>query len=178
MIIASIAAFVVFIVPHYDAISAIRDKETEYNTVLANARKLEEQRNVLRAKYASFNTNQLSQLATMLPANPENVKLILELDAVASQYGMVLQNVKIDDPTSSDATQNSVPRPGTAVNNDIGALTINFSVAGPYASFTSFVKTIEKSLRIIDIQKVTFTPLDTKSNNYQYAVSIKTYWLK
>jgi Tfp pilus assembly protein PilO len=112
----------------------------------------------------------------MLPANPQNVQLILELNAAASQYGMVLQNVKIDASTDTP----TIPgRPGPGGQSpDVGNLTITFSVAGPYNGFTNFIKTIEKSLRIIDIQKATFTATDPKSTNYQYTVAVKTYWLK
>lgn len=177
LIVASAAGIAFFIVPTYNSVKDLRAQEADFKSVLANARKLEEQRSALEKKYGSFNETQLGQLATMLPSNPENVKLILELDAVASQYGMVLQNVKIEDPSNA-ASSSAVPRPGTATNSDIGNLNINFSVAGPYSSFTSFIKTIEKSLRIIDVQKVTFSPIDAKSPNYQYSVSVRTYWLK
>ena len=131
-------------------------------------------------KYNAFDQNQLDQLSTMLPSSPENVKLLLELDAVASQYGMVLQNVKINDPNSSSVAGTAVPvLPGQpAANPSVGTLTIDFSVAGSYDSFTSFIKTIERSLRVIDIKKVTFSALDAKSQTYQYTVSIQTYWLK
>lgn len=176
MIAASIAGFVVFIVPHYGAIGELRVQKEDYNTILANARKLQEQRDALVKKYNAFTSDQLSQLNTMLPTNPENVKLILELDAIASQNNMILQNVKIEDPNTQAST---TLRPGApAANTDIGTLTITFSVAGPYNSFTSFLKSIEKSLRVVDIQKISFSATDPKTQNYQYTVAIKTYWLK
>lgn len=174
MLLASIAGFAVFIVPHYNTISTLRAQEADYQTVLTNARKLKEQRNALVKKYNSFDQTKLAQLATMLPTNPENMKLILSLQSVASQYGMVLQNVKIEDPSSDPAGQ----KPGAQANTELGTLTINFSVAGSYASFTNFVRTIERSLRMIEIQKVSFSASDPKSQNYQYSVAVKTYWLK
>ena len=70
MIAASIAGFVVFVVPHYNQISAIRAQEADYQTVLANARKLQEQRNALVTKYNAFDQNRLAQLGVMLPATP------------------------------------------------------------------------------------------------------------
>lgn len=174
MLVASIAGFAVFIVPHYNTISALRAQEADYQTVLTNARKLKEQRNVLVKKYNSFDQTKLGQLAAMLPTNPENMKLILSLQSVASQYGMVLQNVKIEDPTADPTGQ----KQGAQSNTELGTLTINFSVAGSYASFTNFIRTIERSLRMIEIQKVSFSASDPKSQNYQYSVAVKTYWLK
>ncbi len=176
MLAASIGGFVGFIVPHYNATQVLRVQAADYNKVLENARALQEERNKLVTKYNAFDQGLLLKLNTMLPKNPENVKLILELDSIAKQYGVSLQNVKIED-ASNDAQ--TATRPGTvAANTDIGTLRITFSVAGTYEGFTNFIRTIEKSLRVIDIQKMSFTALDDTKNTYQYTVGIKTYWLK
>lgn len=175
MIIASIAGLVFFIVPQYSETTALRAQAADYETILTNARTLKQQTTALTNKYDSFDPTDITKLGVMLPANPENVKLIIELNAIARQYGMVLQNVKIEDPAADPAT---TPRVGAPVNNELGTLIINFSVAGPYGSFTNFIKTIEKSLRILEVQKVSFAASDPKTQNYQYTVSLKTYWLK
>ena len=177
MIVAVIAGFVVFIVPTYSDIGALRAQVADFNTVLDNAKTLQQQRNTLVTKYNAFDPNNISKLSTMLPGNQQNVQLILELNAAASQYGMVLQNVKIDTSTTTTTTPGA-SQITSGQNPNIGSLTITFSVAGPYNGFTNFTKTIEKSLRIIDIQKATFTASDPKSTNYQYTVAVKTYWLK
>lgn len=176
---ASIAGFAVFIVPHYNQISDLRAQKADYEIVLANARKYKEERNALVKRYNAFDPIKLGQLATMLPNNPENMKLILALQSVASQYGLVLQNVKTED--SADATKTAAgnrPGPGAQTSPDLGTLTINFSVSGPYSAFTNYVRAIEKSLRMLEIQKISFAASDPKTQNYQYTVSVKTYWLK
>ena len=176
MIIAVIAGFTVFIVPNYHAISGIQSQEADYQTILSNARTLQTERNALVEKYNAFTPSELTSINTMLPTNPQSVNLILELNAAASKYGMVLQNVKVNNATSTTAaTPTTANAPAT--NPNIGTLSIEFSVQGSYAGFTSFVKTIERSLRIIDIQKVVFTSTNGKSS-YQYTVDINTYWLK
>ena len=177
MIAASIAGFVGFIVPHYGEIKALGVQKKDYATILQNARTLQEQRNALVTKYNSFTPADLERLNVILPTNPQNVKLILELDALASRNGLLLQNVKIEDP--SVETAQTAARPGTAqTNTGTGTLKINFTVAGPYNGFTQFMRSVEKSLRIIDVEKVAFTAADENAQSYQYTVSIKTYWLK
>lgn len=176
MLAVSIGGFALFIVPQYKEVQEIQAKAKDYNQILDNARTLQEQRNKLVTKYNAFDQTLLTKLNVMLPRNPENVKLILELDSIAKSYGVFLQNVKIEDASSNTQT---ATRPGTpAANTDIGTLRITFSVSGPYQGFTNFIRTLEKSLRIVDIQKITFTSLDDTRNTYQYTVGIKTYWLK
>lgn len=177
MLIASIAGFVVFIVPTYHQVSALRATAADYNQVLQNARTLQEERNKLVTKYNAFDPALLGKLDAMLPTNPENMKLILELNSVAKKYGLSLQNVKIEDGTNE--AQNNAARPaGTPTNTEIGTLKIAFSASGPYTGFTQFIRTMEQSLRIVDIDKVTFSALDDTKQTYQYTVGIRTYWLK
>jgi Tfp pilus assembly protein PilO len=176
MLVASIGGFVGFIVPNYKAVQTLRAQSADYNQILTNARTLQEERNKLVTKYNAFDPALLAKLGTMLPRNPENVKLILALDSMAKQYGVSLQNVKIEDVSAGAQT---AVRPGSApVNTDIGTLNITFTIAGPYAGFSNFIRSVEKSLRVVDIQKVTFTALDDTKSTYQYTVGIKTYWLK
>jgi Tfp pilus assembly protein PilO len=176
MLAATIGGFVGFIVPQYKSVQTLRAQAADYNQILENARTLQEQRNKLVTKYNTLDQSLLAKLNTMLPRNPENVKLILELDSIAKQYGVSLQNVKIED--AANDTQTNI-RPGTApANPDIGTLNITFSVAGSYEGFTNFIRTVERSLRIVDIRKITFTSLDETKSTYQYTVGIKTYWLK
>lgn len=175
MIAAIIGGFVGFIMPQYQEIKTFRTQAADYNQILENARRLQEERNKLVTKYNAMDQSLLSQLNTMLPRNPENVKLILNLDAMAQKYGVALQNVKIED--TAPATQTA--RPGQpAQNPDIGNLGITFTAAGTYEGFSNFIRGVEKSLRIVDIQKITFTALDDTKTTYQYTVGIKTYWLK
>ena len=176
MIVASVAGFVAFIIPRYGAIGELSVQKKDYETILQNARTLQEQRNTLVNKYNAFPAEDLARLNVILPTSPQNVKLILELDALASRYGMLLQNVKIQDPTSSAPAP---ARPGTPnANADMGTLSIDFSVAGPYSGFVSFLEAAEKSLRIIDVDAISFSAVDERSQNYQYTVGVKTYWLK
>lgn len=174
LLVASIAGFALFIVPHYNNVRSLRAEAADYNQVLDNAKTLARERNRLVEKYNAFDAGQLAKLDAMLPTTPENVALILELDAIATQNGLALQNVKID---SSESQAPSAARPGTAANNDTGTLSITFTATGPYGGFVNFLQSMERSLRIININKVSFTALEDKAN-YQYTVGIKTYWLK
>src|SRR5690606_27976899 len=96
MILAAIGAVVFFAVPRYQAVADMRAEEAQLNEALANARKLEEARQDLLDRYNSFDPADLRRLQTMLPENIDNVKLIIELDALAAQYGLPLQNVTVE----------------------------------------------------------------------------------
>ncbi len=173
MILASVGGFIIYIVPTYKDAQTISQKKTEYLGLLDNATKLEKQRNDLLLKYNSVEKSDIERLEKMLPANPDNVKLILEIDALAKTQGLSLQNVKIK---SSETDAKSKPAT-TKVNADIGTLTLEFTTVGPYPGYVKFVNILEKNLRIMDVQKVTFLAPDDKTS-YQYQTTVETYWVK
>jgi Tfp pilus assembly protein PilO len=175
MIVAAVAGFAFFIVPHYHNVSVLRAQVADYNTVLQNANTLQAERNQLVQKYNAIDPANIAKLGTMLPANPQNVALILELSSVASQYGLTLQNVKVD---ASPQTASTAGGTSSTSNPNLGTLGIQFSLAGSYNGFVNFLSTIERSLRIIDVNKVSFTTSNAVGGNYQYSVGINTYWLK
>ena len=171
MILASIVGFVVYIVPSYGEAQTLRAKNTEYETILANARKLEETRDDLLKKYNGFSSGDLERLETMLPQSPDNVKFILELSGLAERSGLLLQNVKVtDDVTDAKRGERKTEDP-------YGTVGLEFTIVGSYANFTNFLEGMESSLRLVDINKVSFVALDDKVN-YQYTVGVTTYWLK
>jgi hypothetical protein len=53
---------------------------------------------------------------------------------------------------------------------------LGFSVSGAYGNFQSFMVDLAKSLRVVDALSVSFAA--TETNLYNYAVEIKTHWLK
>lgn len=173
MILASVGGFIVYIVPTYNDVQTIGEKKTEYLELLDNATKLEKQRNQLLLKYNSVDQSDILRLEKMLPANPDNVKLILEIDALAKTQGLSLQNVKIKS-SEGDAKTKPVT---TKVNPDIGTLTLEFTTVGTYPGYVKFINILEKNLRIMDIQKISFIAPDEKTS-YQYLTTVETYWVK
>jgi len=177
MVVAIIAGFAFFVMPTYRDIQTMRVEAKDYEEILANARKLTQERNRLMESYNAFDANRLKQLDVMLPQNPDNVKLILQLDAIASDSGSVLQNVKIEEAPAATPTTQTRAAGQAPANPNIGTLGVNFTVVGPYLGFTDFIRRLETSLRIIDVQKISFASADDRTN-YQYTVGIKSYWLK
>ena len=172
--IASIAGVVLFGMPQYEKIQEYKIKKDSYNEVLDSARTLTQKRKELMERKAGIDEGKLALLDKMLPSSPQNVALILELDALARKYDLSLQNVKIEDTQKKTDTNPTVT---VGISADTGTLNINFSLIGPYTNFTDFVRAAEKNLRLIDFQRIEFTAQEDKEQ-YQYNITIRTYWLK
>lgn len=174
MILTSIGGFIAYVIPTYSDVKTIGQQKTEYLEILQNARLLAEKRDQLLQIYNSITQPEIERLEKMLPTNPDNVKLILEIDALAKTQGLSLQNVKIKESTDNDQKNNKT---GVKANTDIGTLTLEFTTTGPYPGFVNFSSILERNLRIMNIKRVSFLAPDDKSN-YQYQTTVETYWVK
>jgi len=115
--------------------------------------------------------NDVERINKVLPNNVDTVRLATDFDSIASKYGISIKNIQsIESKNSNSST--IIQSDGKAYN----AVDVNFSFVASYDNFRNFMQDIEKSLRIIDIESVSFDQGD--SGLSEYRVSIKTYWLK
>lgn len=188
----AIAVFLMFTNPIYSEISTLKAKAQTFDEALNNSKALENERDVLTAKYNAINPDDLMKLQKLLPENVDNIRLILEIEQIASPYGMVLKDVRYDttETTTPSATGASVVQGGGAIKQapkDYGVFELSFSTTGSYNNFINFTKNLESNLRIVDIGTITFSSdvptvganqKTAPSDVYTYNFKIKTYWLK
>ncbi|MFA6000216.1 MAG: hypothetical protein WC783_04565 [Candidatus Paceibacterota bacterium] len=188
LIAIAIVSFFTFTDPFYKQVTELKQKIASYDDALNNSKALENERDKLAKKYNSFDVNNLNKLHKLLPDSVDNIRLILEIEKLATPYGMVLKDVKYDtekvDTTSKPAIgiQNNLSAP--VARKDYGVWNLGFSTQGTYSNFVNFVKDLEKNLRVVDIVSVEFSSAagvginPALSSIYKYDFQIKTYWLK
>jgi len=192
----AVAGFFMFTSPLYKNISDLKSQVSSYNEALNNSKALEAERDKLTQKYNTIDPVNLSKIEKFLPDNVNNIRLILEIEKMASPYGMALKDVKYDTLVKKDVTTGTgiavgsgateTTKEGIAKNlpKNYGIWDLEFSTQGTYNNFVNFVKDLEKNLRIVDISSIEFsssvgTGLNPSlSEAYKYSFKIKTYWLK
>ncbi len=184
----SVACFFVFIDPLYGNISALKAQVLSYDQALNNSKILENERDKLTTKYNSINPEDLTKLQRFLPENIDNIRLILEIEKIASPYGMVLRDVKYNSAEKETTATATAIQGGTTTpsKKDYGIWDLAFSTSGSYNNFLNFTRDLENNLRLVDISSIQFlSNPDTRGNSfpstseiYKYDFRIKTYWLK
>lgn len=181
----AVAGFFMFTSPLYEDISVIRADISAYDEALNNSKALENERDKLTSKYNNISKDDLDKLEKLLPDNIDNIRLILEIEKIASPYGMVLKDVKYNASASDTAGAGGPVQAGggeATLGKDYRILNMEFSVTGTYNNFINFTRDLESNLRIVDISSVVFSSeTDIKTNpagTYKYSFKIKTYWLK
>lgn len=90
---------------------------------------------------------------------------------------------KAENATTTPTTNRTGRVASVDDNKDYQAFELEFSVEGSYKDFVAFMELMERSLRLVDINTISFTPgtseKDKKySDSYKYLFKINTYRLK
>jgi type IV pilus assembly protein PilO len=180
LIIAAGLIFYLFISPTYADVQTLKVERAKYNSALADAKALQTKLDSLRSKLNNFSPDDLNRLNHMLPNHVDNVRLILELDSIASRHNMAVNNVNVSGATDNNNQSNSNSNSKKNASKKVHTVKAEFHVKGNYDTLLAFLTDLEKSLRIVDINSVTFsvpTAANTDTSVYDYSITISTYWL-
>jgi len=188
-IIVAGAIFFLYTKPTYDTIQTVQAQIAQYNGALDKATQLQELKQTLLTRYNSFSPTDLARLQTLLPDQVNNIGLILDLDTLANQFGMSLENVDISSTDDSTSGTASVAPTAVGVTSEpYNSLDVQFTVHGTYAQFIQYITNLETSLRIVDLVGLTVSSGGSSagaaasggSDNivYTFNITLRTYWLK
>lgn len=175
LVFVAIGLFVVYINPMYQQnIKPLRERIVAYDEALTKAQELRTLRDSLLSKRNAFNTADVQKLAQVLPDNVDNIRFVIDINNVAARRGLSLTNVELGELSRSRSSGRSDMAVGPT-GDPIGSVTIGFSVAATYDDLLGFLQDLEHSLRIIDVEKISFE--GQQNGRYNVDFSIKTYWL-
>jgi Tfp pilus assembly protein PilO len=175
-IVGAIALFFMYTKPTYDGLQKTRETIVQYDLALSKAAELQSLKQALLSRYNAFNPSHIERLSKLLPDHVDNVRLLLDLDTLASQHGLALQNVVISGGSSAEKTQEQeVIGPDTTTYD---SLTFRFATTGGYEQFVTFMNDLEKSLRIVDVEKLSINSSADSTTQYKFDITLRTYWLK
>ena len=192
-------AFLGYTRPTYTKIQDLQAQSAQLDGILSEATEFQRLKSQLMTRYNSLPSDSLARLNKLLPDHVDNVRLILDVDSLAAQYHLGLDNVVINkatDATASGASSGSAAgsssSDATTVLGALGAqkvpygsLTLQFRTVGTYADFTQFLRALQSSLRLVDVIGLTMSTGGVDANGkvpttptYSYTLKVQTYWLK
>lgn len=172
-ILAAIGLFFFYTNPQFQELkTSISDqaKIVEANDKAARLRAVRQSLTDDRNKIAQDDINKITK---MLPDGVENVGLIIDIDNIASKYGMRIRNTKVNDGSNTKGTSVAVAGPDS---KKFGTIALSFSITSTYENFVAFLRDLEASQRLVDVTALTFT--SNKEGRYEFNVTLQTYWLK
>lgn len=122
-----------------------------------------ENRDFLLDSINQISKNDLDRVNEALPQGQQAAPLLAFFESLAGRNGLVLKNIELFEKTEAKTTVTSAqPRPGLVLptpkpQGPVKEFPITMSLFGTYDSFKNFLGGLEKNLRLIDIQDVSFS---------------------
>ncbi|MEK7579418.1 MAG: hypothetical protein AAB460_02735 [Patescibacteria group bacterium] len=174
LIIVAIVAFVFIANPRFDKVSALKKESATFDDALDRSKELISLRGALLTKYNSIPTEDRNRLDVMLPNSIDTVRLIIDINTLATRYGLSLSNISVGEVNGTTENDRTL---GPSFG-EFGSVSLGFTVSATYDQFRAYLADLERSLRLLDVKSIAFTAGDTANSLTNYTISLTTYWLK
>jgi Tfp pilus assembly protein PilO len=151
--------------PLYDNIKALKiaiaDREGQYK----DRKEIIDMISKLTQDYKDHSAD-ISRFSIIVPKEKDSAELVSMVQAMASQNGLQLNSLKLLQPIDNQG-KDSYYTEG-----------IDMNLVGNYPSLKSFLYSVEKNIRILDVQAITGSPVAPNSNLINFNVKVNAYYLK
>lgn len=176
----SLGLFFTYIDPAYKGIQALQAQQMRLDQALTKAKEHREIREALAVQYMTISEKDRLRLLKLLPDSIDNVRLVIDIDTIASTYGLRVRNFTFTEIQPVLSATDAAP-----VEQLLGTAQLSFSVIASHADFTALLHDLESSLRIVDVISIDVKTKPTKDaanstdeEGYQYTVTLNSYWLR
>lgn len=180
LVILAVGLFVFYTDDAYQRTKGLNTELAQYNNALDQSEQVLELRDQLLERRNALPQDAVSRLQLLLPDNIDNIRLIIDINDIASRYHMIVESISLGSHETSNSPSNSVQGDSGGVVGPgslaVGSVTLGFTVDASYENFLAFLHDLERSLRLVDITNITFT--SGGKNADSYSMTITTYWLK
>lgn len=200
LVVVAIGIFFTYTDGKYKEVKNVLAVSAAYDQALKDADDLIRKRDQVITAYNNISVVDRQRLEDILPDNIDNVRLIIDVRNLVAKRGVNVKNIKTsaanlvvnkDQPKKNTNAQYvaEIATPDAAQlqqadNDPIESVNLSFSFNSDYDTFLTILDDLQKSLRVMEITKVTLTPsasaTDSKidTGKYDFALEIKTFWLK
>lgn len=139
--------------------AAVSDRKASVDSIKSLVADLEKKRETVRV------------MDEALPSAPDIPGLLVNIEYLAVQSGMVLENLQVQSAASSDLSGQTKKQPNSAAS-----IIINLTVQGIYPQFQALLLNIEKNLRLLDVKTISFGQMDADTGERSYGLQLVTYY--
>ena len=161
--------------PTWNEISGVKAQKVEVDATLERIRVLSAKRDEISAKYNSITEEEKGRLSEFFPSKPDSGVWLINMSNLAASNGILLKSIAMEEGREK---QVKLTENGNAAENNIETFVFDVSISGGYSSFLSFLDSMEKSRRLIEIETVNFNSGEGKRDFYEFTLKAHTFWKK
>lgn len=162
-IIVALALYFFFIQDTLERVAELKIESAQFDEALKSAQELENTIERLTRESDNIQTSDLDKLEILLPDHIDSIRFIYDLNTIADIHNKTLGKVSVEELKGDRFTSTIV----------------TFSINGTYSELLAFLSDLELSLRIIDVQSISFKVTnDSDKDGIDYTIVIATHVLK
>lgn len=175
---AAIAMGFIWIRPEWLEISSLRKETLSYQETLNNLQAIQNLRDKFLNDYNSVSEADKQKLIKMLPSSVNEGEILVMLEDLIKSNGLSLKTVNFEKKSKS---QTAIVLAEQKKPYQPSVLAMEFF--GSYEAFKNFLKNLEKSLLVFEINEISFgvgqktkEGKETGEPVFQFRIIAKTYW--
>lgn len=157
--------------PLFNEMKNLREQAAAFDGALADAKKIKETKDELVSKYNNVSQPDVDRIDKLIPSQTDAIKFIMEVDDIVKNNGMILRSIDAKDEGDS-----KTPPASQSGSKLFETVSFTMKIAGSYESFFSFLKDVERNLRLTDVDSVKLSPAASAQNLYEFDVNASAYW--
>ena len=165
--------------------TSLQSKENSDLRVLSNElNSLIENRDFLLETINRISKDDLARIDEAMPQSQQAAELIAFFESLSGRNGLVLKNIELSEKIDAKiAEAPGQPRPGAGIqaptkqSGSVREFPIIMSMLGTYDSFKNFLEALEKNLRLVDMDSLSFSATGA-TDLFSYNLKLKTYYQK
>ena len=157
---------------YFTEIKSLRKQVFSYNETVNMAKKVKSSIDKTLGEYNSISQENVDRINKMVPSGADSMKLVVQIDDMMRKNGLSLKDINTKDIVAQDSISGVPKNDGKSAES----IYLSMTAQGSYESFRSFIKMLEKSLRLIDVISVGISPVG--QDNYSFSVEAVSYWRK
>lgn len=159
--------------PIYNKMALLNDKLVKEKADLVSQQELLAKVEQLRGVYDDYQ-NQLKKAYYILPKNKEIPNLIVQFEALASENGLILEEINFVEEESKKRSDSEQTQSSPVGYKDINVI---LKLVGEYPAFASFLKALEYNVRIADVNSIELSSeKGDETSGFSYNVKLKVYY--
>ena len=172
-VIVCVLAYFIYISPSITDVKALTAKKADYDKVLEKTKELKVKRDSLSTVYRSISDEDTSRLSKLIPETFNSAIFVNDMTALAASDAVLIKDFVINQPETDD-------RAGIVTTDEkYKTITVSFKVTADYNHFLNFLNSLETSLRLMDVSKISITQGGQKAGDaFDSLVEIHTYSLR
>lgn len=169
-----------FLYPVWQEFQSLRERNLELQQESAEFDFLTQRRDALIEEVNAISAEQRDLIDKAIPVGAKAAEFMVDLEIITKKRGLILKRLDLAGTVEVKAATPGQPvtglRPSAATTKEsILEFPVGLNVAGSYESFKEFLRDLEKNLRLIDVQDISFIA-PPKGDVFDVNLKIKTYF--